>query len=236
MPNTIISQVQARNALFDFEAMSAPTITDFKEDPLVLAACLYRLMQDEVTLYFSLADDRLLELITDEDKELAEQIRKYYTKKFFWANFTTGVSSFRSRLLVLLETKTMSCSDQDCGIYYKIPWFYKEDMAYEKFKKTYKTTDIPKVFYGLKAQKSLLNLKFLESTVCRQRKRKIERFWFTDSTHLFCVQVEQENPLLDMFKHYVSNNDVTIESYKAQDRIDDMEFYRLYKFNFTQLK
>lgn len=235
---SIISTVQARNLLtddFDFlENTFKERLTEFKEDPLVLSTCLYRLAQDSPNTYYSLEQEVVLESITKEDRELSEQIRKYYTKKFFWTNFTQSVSSFRNRMLVLLETRERNCKDQDCGIYYKLPWFYHEDMIYDEFKKQYNTTDIPTVAYGLKAQKTRHQLTYLKSTVCRQRKRKIERFWFTDQTYLYCIELDQENPLLDMFKSNLDKKDVTIESFRTQDRIDQMYFYKLFKFIFVK--
>ena len=238
MTTSIVSAVQSRNLLvedFDFlEKDFKERLTEFKEDPLVLSTCLYRLLQEVPNSYYGLEHEVVYESITEEDREVAEKIRKYYTKKFFWTNFTQNISSFRSRMVLLLETRERNCKDQDCGIYYKLPWFYHEDMIYDEFKKQYNTSDIPNVVYGIKAQKSLLKLSYLKSTVCRQRKRKIERFWFTDQKYLYCVELDQENPLIDMFRSFLETKDVTIESFRAHDRIDQMQYYKLFKFNFVK--
>ena len=220
-----------------FEKEFKERITEFQDDPLVLATTLYRILNiSPDNTYLSLDSEFVKESITAEDRVNAEAIRKYYSKKFFWSNLSkASISSYRSRLCVLLETKERKCKDQDCGIYYKLPWFYHEDMIYEDFKKQYVTTDIPQIIYGgTVPQKSKLKLTYLKSSICRQHKRKIERFWFTDGTYLYNIELEQENPLLDMFKSYLLDKDVTIEAFYREDRIDQLYFYKLFKFNFVK--
>ncbi len=242
--SNILSQINARNLVvndFDFSDISLRTaserITEFKADPLVLACRLKRHIE-EGNGYLSLESNDLVELITPEDVELAETIRKYYSKKFFWKALADGrsLSDYRTRLINLLENRIDKCKDQDCGIYYKLPWFYQEDMAYEDFKLNYKTESIPRIIYGVKAGPEDFELTYVKSTVSTQRKRKIERFWFTDKTHLYSIEVEQSNPLIDMFRHFLENsNPIKMQGYRSEDRIDQMYFYKIYKFNFTKV-
>lgn len=237
---SIISQIQARNLLlddFDFVSTQAQDrITEFKKDPLVLA-CVLKKYLEEGKGYLSLESDSLIELITDQDIEYAEAIRKHYTKKFFWSALSNRpLSDYRRRLINLLENRITKCKDQDCGIYYKLPWFYEEDMTYEELKQKYRTQEVPNIVYGMKKSKELLDLEYLKTTVSTQRKRKIERFWFTDQTYLYGVELDQSNPLMEMFKHYLQDKHVTVEAYRTADRIDQMHYYKLHNFNFKHKK
>lgn len=238
----IISQIQARNLLLDDFDFSSSTgkyqerITEFKADPLVLS-CVLKKYIEEGKGYISLENENLVELITPADIELSEKIRKYYTKKFFWTALSNDrqLSDYRTRLINLLENRIDKCKDQDCGIYYKLPWFYEEDMSYEDFKSKYKIDSVPRIVYGGTSGPEDLELDYIKSTVSTQRKRKIERFWFTDKTHLYSIEVEQSNPLIEMFRHFLQqSNPVKLQGYRTEDRIDRMYFYKIYRFNFKK--
>ena len=218
-----------------FETPYKETPVVFKDDPLVLSYIIKTFV--EKGEYVSMEDSRLLDFITPEVRNEVEVIRKYYTKKWFWTSFTDSrmLSDFRSRVCFLLETRNQTCSERDCGIYYKLPWFYDEDMIYDEFKKKYKTEELPHMFYGAKAPKSTYELEYLKSTICTQRKRKIERFWFTDQKYLFNIEVEQDNPLIEMFREFITpGKTVKFDSYITHSRIDKMNYYKLFKFNFTK--
>lgn len=243
--STILSAVQARNALQDFDinelfnSTMQERITEFTVDPLVLACSLKDLVEKHEG-YYQLDDHRVIENISPEIKERAEDIRKYYTKKFFWSALSNDrpLSDYRRRLINLLENRIMSCKDQDCGIYYKLPFFYEEDIVYEDFKKTYKVdhSEIKRIVYGTPNIKEDFNLCYLKSTYSTQRKRKIERFWFTDNTNLYQIEVERDNPLIEMFRVMLDENPTAIkmQGLRSIDRIDQMYFYKLYKFNFKK--
>lgn len=224
-----------------FEQTYVEKIKNIKEDPLVISCVIKRLTLENEGIYYSLEDHRIIELITDQDRETAEQVRKYFTKKFFWQNFTDNrnISPFRSRVCYLLENRVQDCQDQDLGIYYKLPWFYDEDMIYEDFKKSYNTTDVPNIvyggIYGGKRSREILNLQYLKNTFCYQRKRKIRRLWFTDQTYLFSIELEDANPLLETFiDRLTSSSDVKLEAYRNIDRIDKMWFYKIFNFKLVK--
>jgi len=222
----------------DFNIITSPyneKETEFKEDPLVLAVSLKDIMVRNLGSYYSLDDTRVFENITDDIREQAEQIRKYYGKKYFWNNLASNrqLSGFRGRVCYLLENRIRTCKDKDAGIYYKLPYFYDEDMIYDQFKKQYNTTDVPRISNIRSSNiKHQLTLKYVKSTSSRQQKRNINRFWFTDNVYLYNIEIANDNPLLEMFKQLVIEKmTITLDTYYNVDRIDQMYFYKL--FNFT---
>jgi hypothetical protein len=237
----IISHTQARNLLiddFDFNsAIAQERITEFNDDPLVLSCALHQLTNSGRG-WHGLDSIEVKESITPEIRAEAEAIRDYYTKKFFWTALSSNsrLSDYRQRLLNLLENRITKCKDQDCGIYFKLPVFYEEDQVYDQFKKDYETSEVPKIVYGLtNNQKERLDLTYLKTTFSSQRKRKIERFWFTDQKYLFQIEIDRDNPLMEMFKVFLNESEtVKIQAYRTIDRIDQMYFYKLFKFNFVK--
>jgi hypothetical protein len=221
-----------------FSATYKEKETEFKEDPLVLSVAAKDLLAQFPGSYFSLEDLRVYEHVNDNHKEEAERIRKYYGRKFIWKHLESNrsISDFRSRVCYLLENRVRTCKDQDSGIYYKLPYFYQEDMIYDEFKKQYNTTDVPKIVYGgSTSRKQQLTLAYLKSTTSRQRKRNLLRFWFTDSKYLYGIEITNDNPLLEIFKQLVIEKmTITLDTYYNIDRIDQMYFYKLYNFTLAK--
>ena len=109
-------------------------------------------------------------------------------------------------------------------------------MIYDEFKTQYKTSDIPRLTHSQKNPKPQLTLTYLKTSTSRQKKRNINRFWFTDNTYLYNIEIASDNPLLDMFKQLVIEKmTVTFDTYYNVDRIDQMYFYKLYNFTLTKV-
>ncbi len=229
-------QINDLMSIFDSK-IKDERITEFKEDPLVLAVSLKTLQEQGVSDFWSLEDPRVLENITEEIRDTAQRIRKYYGKKYFWSNLTNNreLSGFRSRTCYLLENRIRSCKDKDAGIYYKLPYFYDEDMIYDDFKNQYNTTDIPRIGSKSPRDKIQLTLKYVKNTSSRQQKRNINRFWFTDDTYLYGIEIANDNPLLELFNQLiVTRGTVTFDTLYSVDRIDQMYYYKLFNFSLAK--
>lgn len=228
--SAVLKQILTRSDPFS-GATYIPEKRKFKRDPLVLA-CSAKDLQDKLgDGWIQLEDSRVLENITDDTIRQAEDIRKYYTKKFFWKQFSDQLSDYRRRVCFLLENQITECEDKDCGIYAKLPWFYEEDMAYETIKQQVKTDR--DTYYGKNSsQKIVLDFEYMQSTVAFQRKHKLERLWFKNEDKLYCIEVEANNILLDLFKNIVQRrNKITFETRIVADYIDSLWYFKL--FNFT---
>ncbi len=237
--STILNQISNRKGMMSvdeiFNSEYHQKTTQYKEDPLALACAVKRQDTETPGVYFRLDSERLS--VTDEDTELSEKIRSYYSKKWFWQVLkdASRMSDFRRRACHLLESRIHDCSEQDSGIYFKLPWFYQEDMIYDDFKKTYNTIDIPTIVYGSRAVKSEFELTYLKSSVCKQQKRKLERFWFTNGTYLYNIEITQDNPLIEMFRNMIEpGKSVCFTGYYKIERLDQMYFYSLFQFNFSK--
>ena len=207
----------------------------FKEDPLVLG-CVLKEKLIKTKIHQSIDDISLIDHITDDIRKQAETIRKYYSKKYFWSRLKNNqpLSPFRERVLYLLESRVRAVKEKDKGIYYKLPWFYDEDMIYEEFKKKYQTENLPKIDRRVTKShdRKSIELEYLKSTISTQSKRKTERFWFTDQRYLYGVEIEQSNNLLEMFRSFlVPGKTIKFNTLYQEDYLDRLHFYRLYNFN-----
>lgn len=211
-------------------------ITEFVNDPLILSCIVKRLLETGQG-YRNLSDKTLLEYMTEDDCELADRIREYYTKKFFWRALSDNrsMSDYRRRLINLLENRVTVCKDQDCGIYYKLPYFYEEDLVYDEFKKTLNTNNISSLG-NARANRMQRSLEFLITSFSGQRKRKIVRYWFKDDNNfLYGLELDKDNPLLSIFDDYVqTHKTVLFDTRLTEDRIDQMQYYKLLQYKFIK--
>lgn len=242
MTTAILQQIQARqsnsnpwNGIFDATQMSE-RITEFKEDPLVLSCVVKRFLETGQG-YRDMNDTTTVNDITEDDRALAEKVREYFTKKFFWRALSENrpLSDYRRRLINLLENRIRNCKDQDCGIYYKLPYFYQEDVVYEEFKKNLKTEKISDLGNS-RQNKMLKRLEFLKTTLSAQRKRKIIRYWFKDDNEfLYGLELTHDNPLLMIFDDYIAEHStVVFDTRLTEDRIDNMNYYKLFQYKFVK--
>jgi len=243
--NSIISQIQARQNNLSIDpflgfndSQMAERITEFKEDPLTLSCVVKRLLETGQG-YRNMNDTTTVNDITGEDRILANQIKDYYKKKFFWRALSDNrtLSDYRKRLINLLENNIRNCKDQDCGIYYKLPYFYEEDMVYDEFKKTLDTSKLSDL--GNARQTLFLKqLTFLRTSFSGQRKNKIVRYWFNDDNNwLYGLSLTQDNPLLAIFDSYLKEHGtVVFDTRLVEDRIDDLHYYKMYNYKFVKEK
>jgi hypothetical protein len=201
----------------------------YKFDLLEAAVVLY----DHAPAFLSIEESRVLDAIDQSVKDRAEAIRKFYTKQWFWTSLSSNrsMSAFRQRAHYLLESRTREVLKKDIGIYVKLPWFYEEDMIYNDFKKTLKTTkDIPTVNHG--RNKVEVAIKFLRTSNGWQGKRRTTKYWFKDdSDYLYCIDLEMTNPLMSMFDEAVKERGTCkFETVIQTDRIDQLYFYKLHQY------
>jgi len=217
--------------LDDFVEYSDNKEKKWEYDPLVLAVSLKDFYSKTGTM-LSIDSIEVVNNITPDAIAKAEEIRKYYTKKFFWRNITGSkqLSPYRQRLCYLLETRSLVTRDRDIGIYFKIPWFYDEDMIYEDFKKTLVTTNLPKLDY--KTQPIAIKLKFLKTSFGWQAKRKLRHFWFSDdSKQLYGFSIQDDNPLLETFESLITvDKDAIFITRVTESNIDNLSYYKLFKY------
>jgi hypothetical protein len=206
----------------------------FDTDPLVRAVSAKDLVDRSPDTHYGLQDDsRVTDNITDDVKVRAEEIRKYYTKRFFWDALKNGkpLSPIRTRMVQLLENRITDCNENDVGIYYKLPYFYEEDRTYEEFSKLYNTAKLSPLG-NKRSNKFAKRLKFVKSTKGIQKNVKSQYFWFTDDNKdLYNITIELGNPLLSLFEQIIENNpDPLFQTYLKETRLDKLHYYKLYSF------
>jgi hypothetical protein len=123
------------NATFDYDLETAwapktpePDI-EFHDDPVALACASYRTFLETSIRWADLKDVT----VTDQDREQAAHIRKYYSDRILLAAVAAKgeMSGFRRKLYGLLIGQT-GLKKRDIGLLYRLPYFYAEDTAMDQ--------------------------------------------------------------------------------------------------------
>jgi hypothetical protein len=205
----------------------------FESDPLVRSVSAKDLADRNPSDHYGLQDDiRVKDNITPAIEARAEEIRRYYTKRFFWDSLNgKTLTPIRTRIVQLLENRITDCNEHDVGIYYKLPYFYEEDQTYEEFSKLYNTKKLSPLG-NKRSNKFAKRLQFVKATKGIQKNTKSKYFWFTDDNRdLYNIAIELGNPLLSLFEQIITDNPIPLfETYLKEDRLDRLHYYKLYSF------
>ena len=118
---------------YDLETAWAPKTPEpdmeFHDDPVALACASYRAFLKSSIRWAELKDVT----VTDQDREQAAHIRKYYSDRILLAAVAARgeMSEFRRKLYGLLIGQT-GLKKRDVGLLYRLPYFYAEDTAMDQ--------------------------------------------------------------------------------------------------------
>lgn len=119
---------------------------DSKEDVLALSCAWqrYRMITDPKLLTVTIDNIRssdLYEMVRDEDKQKAADIRDYYQKRIMlWKLSGKTLSKFRTDLERFVQETGYRYLDSDTGMAYKLPEFYDYDVVVDALKDKYVDT------------------------------------------------------------------------------------------------
>ena len=117
----------------DFERLelkSAEPIV-FKDDPVAMAIAVHRRWKEA-----NRTGDRWADLettpVTDGDRRVSVELRKYYADRIMLAMLGNNkISDFRRKLYGVV-TNSLNLNKSDIGLLYRLPYFYEEDLALDR--------------------------------------------------------------------------------------------------------
>lgn len=117
----------------DFEQLSLKSSDPliFKDDPVAMAIAVHRRWKEIPTMgvrWADLEDAR----ITDQDRQISAELRKYYADRIMMTMLGNNkISEFRRKLYGVV-TNSVSLLKNEIGLLYRLPYFYEEDLALDR--------------------------------------------------------------------------------------------------------
>ena len=136
----------------------------------------------------------------------AEQIRKYYKQKLFMGTFNQCFENkqFRKDLQKCLERDDpLLVHHTEIGMVAKLPEFYIQDIVKDEIKELCNTVTP----FNMTKYNTTIKVEYMRSTMARYGHNIQYSHWFrTEDKKAVSFIIEHNNPLVDMFDHYIKNN------------------------------
>ena len=136
----------------------------------------------------------------------ANAIRKYYKRKLFMGTFHEGFqhSKFRKDLQKCLERNdSLVVHHTEMGMIAKLPEFYIVDTVKDEIRELCDT----KTPFKVSQRNTKLKVEYLRSTMARFGPNIQYSHWFrTQDQKAVSFIIKHDNPLVDVFEHYIKQN------------------------------
>lgn len=244
-PWTIGSTVNVRLDDFLDQSNYHPDIKQYEvfespEDVLALSVAWKRLRDKGQSPTGKLLDKILFEQVTQPDRDEANIIRDYYSKKFMMKTLLgngNALSPFRQEIAKIINSDGKIVSKSAFGPVYYLPMFYEYDCQLDFVKSCVtviqdsKDNPVPAV---VKRDKQLIPIKRIEK---KSKSSNVIEYWFKheEKNSANVITITYDNPLLNVWDHIFTNNKVLqITGGYEFKKLDNFEYFKINKWNLTQ--
>lgn len=211
-------------------------VIEITEDLIALSATWQRLRKEakiDNSKYVgatSITDKVLFDHLTPEDRQRADTIRDYYSKKIvMWNLKGVNLSKFRQDMSSLVHSDGKVFKDNIRPLAYRLPEFYDYDIKFDEMVRQFNRTTTQQTRSVRKTKTLTLQNVFLTGTKYSKRKE----FWFTDEeNNLVTFTVQQENILVSLLEKYAQTPIKVLATYNTKSR-DGIGYLIAEKIDFT---
>jgi hypothetical protein len=169
--------------------------------------------------------------ISDVDRQMANDIRDYYSKKLMVRTLKgKTMSKFRQDLSTYLTNGyTTRYPEKYEGMIYRLPEFYAYDQEIDKLRMESNNTE-QQTGIGIR---TLTPVKKLAST---NKSGTVFHYWFHDSKkHLYKMYVNKDNELQPLFDSVFEKDELVVNARFAPHTQDDLHFSNIKNFKLLNL-
>lgn len=221
------------NTFVDSQHVKRYEIVETSEDLLALSVCWKRLRDTKISTNIGkLLDENLFIQVNDEDRQTANVIRDYYSKKIMMLKLKSiPLTNFRADLNEFIHGEGKKFKDNVQPLVYRLPEFYEYDMIFDEFAGKYNHNVV-----GL-TQRSILTVKSLSLVeklkVSTSRNRRIE-YWLNDTDdNLVCLNFDLNNPLITLLDKKLCEESISVSGIFYKKERDGKEYLKLDKYSFV---
>jgi hypothetical protein len=203
------------------------------EDLLALSVCWKRLRDGNIKLLgvTSLMNDELFTHIIQQDRDKANVIRDYYSKKIMmWKLKNVQLSSFRNDMNEFVHTDGKTFKEHMIKLAYRLPEFYEYDTEFETLARNYnhEVTCKEKIY-----EVTSKGLTFLKKFNISTNRKKVVEYWFSDaSNNLVLLSFDPHNQLNSLLELTVKNSNVNVIGSFFKNKRDTVEYFKVSNYRF----
>jgi len=213
-------------------------IFEIEEDLLALSVAWQRIRQERVknpsTFFINnitrLIDKQLFKEVSSPDRQRADTIRDYYSKKIMvWRLKNERFSNYRNDMNEFIHSDGKKFREEMCPLVYRLPEFYDYDSTFDEIVREHNT----KVEQSEAHYNGKKTLKLVKTLNVGKKYSKRKEYWFSDERNdLVSMSIEQNNVLIPLLDSYVINP-FTMEAIYSKKVKDDKEYLVASKFKFA---
>lgn len=208
-------------------------VFEIDEDLLALSSTWKRLRDEHkrTGIYHGiskLTEKELFQKVTDDDREHANVIRDYYSKKIvMWKLKGQQLSRFREDMNSFIHTNGKVFKENACPMVYRLPEFYEYDIGFEALAN--KHSKVIKNDTDTKTEKKLT---YCETFLVGNRVNRKKEFWFNDENdNLVTLSVRADNELVSLLEKYVTTNPTLKGKFSKRTR-ENIDYFVTEKYTF----
>ena len=184
-----------------------------------------------------LTDRILFKEMIQEDRDKAERIRDYYSKKLVIITLRDQrMSKFRKDLSTFVHGDSKIVKEEMMPLVYRLPEFYEYDTEFDlmvrDLNKQFEFPDNTAAWLGTKI------LKPLKKFVVKLRTNKFSEYWLKDQDDKPCkIEIPIENKLNHLWEHFFKQEAVPIQGYFKHMERDGINYFHLknWEIDFTKI-
>ena len=205
-------------------------VIETTEDVLALSVAWKRLRdnRESTPVYInSLLTVGLFQQVTNEDREHANTIRDYFSKKIMmWTLKEVRLSSYRQDLSEFIHGDGKKITEKMLPLAFRLPEFYEYDIEFDQFKQNINININD--FKNHKIQQKTVLLKPVKSFFKSNKRTKQFEYWLKDSNdNAYMIPIEPKNPLKHIWDSLFMNQQLHISGTIGTSQADDLQYYKV---------
>jgi hypothetical protein len=183
-----------------------------------------------------LTDSVLFREMIQEDKDRADIIRDYYSKKLMVITLREQrISKFRKDLSTFVHGDNKVVKEEMMPLIYRLPEFYEYDMGFdEMFRDLNKQFEHqPKLTIGGDS----ITLTPLRKFIVKLRTSKFTEYWLKDvENKAYKIEIPIENKLNHLWEHFFEQDSIPLTGYLKHMERDGINYFHLknWEIDFTK--
>jgi len=215
-------------------------VFETSEDILALSVTWHRLRQSGNHIVntirpTTLTDNILFTQINQEDRNRADIIRDYYSKKLMVMTLRgQRISKFRKDLNTFIHGDCKIVKEEMMPLIFRLPEFYDYDIQLQEMFR-----DLNKQFEGIEDQayRGKKILKPMKKFVVKLRTNKFSEYWLKDDDNkAYKIEIPIENKLNHLWEHFFEQESIPLQGHFRYMERDGINYFHLknWEIDFTK--
>lgn len=178
-----------------------------------------------------LIDSILFKELIQEDRDKADIIRDYYSKKIMMLTLKgQPLSSYRKDLNTFIHGDCKVVKEEMMPLVYRLPEFYEYDVGLEEMFRELDTR-----FEGSKiALPTIKTLNPVKKFTVKRKHRKFVEYWLKDDENKpYKIEIDTNNELMHLWDYFYDKgkfHDITLDTVLKFDNRDNISHYKMIKW------